>query len=671
MKINKLVLNNFFRYYGRQEIIFSTDNQKNVTILRGENGAGKTTLLNAFYWVMYGDVLKPLQVSNMLNYRAAEELKSMQVVNCLVELEFEDRGILYTISRGQRFNKEGNKLIGEKNIKPYISYKDNRTGNYIEIQEKDFMDSIIPKRLRHFFFFDGERINRLAQVDGKEEVKKAILDILGLTTIDNSQKDLQTIRNEYLRELAKNSSKDEKKYGEELESKECELEVFEGILKERNEEAVKYKDELERITKYLEQSNSEIVRKSQKELKTIEKDIKTSEKDLEGVKSEIRNHISKNLKVSIISEYFRDIAGYLEDKREKGELPSDIKIQFIDDILARGRCICGCDLQKGTSEYETVEKLKSVAGRSELDDAYSKITSYIKYVNSQENFFDKFKELNKREVEIYDRIDELKNRKEEISRELRNSDDEKISYNEKQRIKLTQELNQIHKKIGSTENEIKLVKKDIEKIREKIKLCSVNNSISKRTKDKIDVVEKLIDLNNEIKTSFVETTREELDYKIKEVFSKITRKDYRIPVLTKDFELKIVNTLKGENQNNSQVLSTGEGQITSLSFIGSLVEYAREKTKQEFLSDFSGGDYPIVMDSPFGNLDEIHTSNVAENIGKLASQVIIVVSDKQWNKDVENNIKHQVGKMYKMYDVNDTNKDVLETTIIKEELYIG
>ncbi len=671
MKINRLVLNNFFRYYGRQEIIFSTDNQKNVTILRGENGAGKTTLLNAFYWVMYGDVLSPLEVSNMLNYRAAEELEPMHVANCLVELEFEDRGILYTISRSQRFNKDGNKLIGEKNIKPYIAYKENKTGNYIEIQEKDFMDSIIPKRLRHFFFFDGERINRLAQVDGKEEVKKAILDILGLTTIDNSQKDLETIRNEYLRELVKNSSDDEKKYGKELESKECELEVLEGILKSHNEKVVKYKEELERITKYLEQSNSEIVRKRQKELKTIEKDIKTADNDLENIKSDIRNHISKNLKVSIISEYFRDIAGYLEDKREKGELPSDIKIQFIDDILARGRCICGCDLEEGTKQYETVEKLKSVAGRSELDDAYSKITSYIKYINSQENFFDVFKNLNKREIEIYDRIDELKNRKENISKELRNSDDEKISYNENQRIKLTQELNQIHKQIGSTEIEIKSVKKEIEKIRGKIKLCSVNNSIAKRTKNKIDVIERLIDLNNEIKTSFVETTREELDAKIKEVFSKITRKDYRIPVLTKDFELKIVNSLKGENQEHSQVLSTGEGQITSLSFIGSLVEYAREKTKQEFLSDFSGGDYPIVMDSPFGNLDKIHTSNVAGNIGKLASQVIIIVSDKQWNKDVEDNIKHQVGKMYKMYDENDTNKDVLETTIIKEELYIG
>lgn len=666
MKINKLILNNFFRYYGKQEIIFSTDKHKNVTVLRGENGVGKTTLLNAFYWVMYGDVLSPLKISNMLNYKAAEELKPMNLAYCSVELEFEDRGIIYNILREQRFNKEGDKLIGEKNIKPYITYKDIRTGNYIEIAEKDFMDSIIPKRLRHFFFFDGERINRLAQVDGKEEVKKAILDILGLTTIDNSQKDLEMIRNEYLRELARNSNDDEKKYGKELESKEGELEEFENILKKRNEEELKYNEELKRITKYLEQSNSEIVRARQKELKTIEKDINATEKNLENIKANIRNHISKKLKVAIISEYFKDIAGYLEDKREKGELPSDIKIQFIDDILARGRCICGCDLKKGTEEYETVEKLKSVAGRSELDDAYSKITSYMKYINNQEDFFDVLDELNQQELEIYDRIDELKNRKEKISKELLNSDDEKISYYENQRIKLTYELNEINKLIGKTENEIQQVKKDIEKIRGKIKLCSVNNSIAKRTKDKIDTVERLIDLNNEIKTSFVETTRCELDAKIKEVFSKITRKDYRIPVLTKDFELKIVNS---ENQEQSQVLSTGEGQITSLSFIGSLVEYAREKTKQEFLSDFSGGDYPIVMDSPFGNLDTTHTSNVAQNIGKLASQVIIVVSDKQWNKDVEDNIKHQVGKMYKMYDENDKGDDVLETTTIEEELY--
>ena len=119
------------------------------------------------------------------------------------------------------------------------------------------------------------------------------------------------------------------------------------------------------------------------------------------------------------------------------------------------------------------------------------------------------------------------------------------------------------------------------------------------------------------------------------------------------------------------MLSTGEGQITSLSFIGSLVEYAREKTKEEILSDFSGGDFPLVMDSPFGNLDETHTANVAANIGLLASQDIIIVSDKQWRKEVEDNMKSKVGKMYKIYDENDKNKKVSETTMIKEEVYIG
>lgn len=669
MRINKLVLNNFFRYYKKQEIIFSTDDKKNVTIIRGENGTGKTTLLNAFYWVMYGDVLKPLTIENMLSYRTAEELADGQSEESYVEMQFEDRGVIYIINRSQQFKKENGKVIGDKNTKPEIHYKDEKTGNYETIEEKDFIDSIIPKRLRHLFFFDGERINRLAQVDGKEEIRKAILDILGLTTIDNTKKDLEKIKSEYIKELANNSSEDAKKYDQESDSKEAYLEEIEKTLEERKQEAIHYQEEIDKCTKYLEQSNSEMVKERQSKLRIIEKRIKDYNNDLEDIRLSIKNHISKNLKTAIISEYFEDISGYLEDKRKKGELPSDIKVQFIDDILERGKCICGCDLKKGTVEYETVERLKNIAGRSELDDAYSKITSYIKYINNQEDFFQTLDKLSQKEISISNNIDELKNEKENISQELRNCDDEKIKYNEEQRIKFNKDLLEVNKKIGMTEKEIDITKKQIEGLKDKIRLCEVSNSIARKTKNKIDQVDKLIDLNNEIKDSFIEMTRTELDDKIKQVFAKITRKDYRVPVLTKDFELKIVSNLKGQKQDKSEVLSTGEGQITSLSFIGSLVQYAREKSKQPFLSDFSGGDYPIVMDSPFGNLDQLHTCNVATNIGELASQVIIIVSDKQWNKDVEDNIKYQVGKMYKMKDINDTYKDIMETTIIKEEIY--
>ncbi|MGL4913123.1 MAG: hypothetical protein ACRC3Y_11920, partial [Romboutsia sp.] len=447
--------------------------------------------------------------------------------------------------------------------------------------------------------------------------------------------------------------------------------VNEEALNTHNKSLKDYNSALEKVVKYLEQSNSEIVNTKQRERKRIEKDLEISKRDLEAIKIKIATYISKNLKTPLIASYFENIIQYLEDKREKGELPSDIKMQFIDDLLERQRCICGCDLKPGTEHYGTVEKLKAVAGRSELDDAYSKITSYIKYIGDGKDFYSELDNLNKNEIEIIDRIDELKERLKTISNELLNSNEEKIRYNESKRIELTNKINEIHNIIGKTENAIKVNKKEIVKIEENIKLCGVNNKIANSIKVKLGQVESLIELNTEIKEYFVEATRVELDQKIKEVFAKITRKDYRVPVLTEKFELKITSTLKDDKIDEVEVLSTGEGQITSLAFIGSLVSYAKQKTQEQFLSDFSGGDFPIVMDSPFGNLDQTHTANVASNIGELASQVIIIVSDKQWNKDVEDNIKHQVGKMYKMYDVNDNNKNVMETTLIKEEQYNG
>lgn len=671
MKLNRLTINNFYRYYGKQEIVFSTDNDKNITVLRGENGAGKTTLLNAFYWVMYGDVMEPLTIKGMLNNRAAEEMKNSSIETSYIKLEFEDRGTEYTILRKQKFIKQNNVIKPNSIEKPYIEYRDKRTGNSIEITEKDFFEGIIPKRLREFFFFDGERINKLAQVDGKVEIRKAILDILGLTTIDNTSKDLDGIRSEYIKEIAKNTNENERKLDSKLDSKKMELAITEEVLESHTKSLIEYNEELDKVTKYLEKSNSEIVKSKQRERSRIDKDLQISKNELESIKVKIASHISKNLKKPIIASYFSNIVEYLEDKREKGELPSDIKMQFVDDILERQRCICGCKLIPGTNQYITVENLKSVAGRSELDDAYSKITSYIKHIGDGKDFYVELEKLENLEGEVTDRIDELKESLKNISKELLNSNEEKIRYNESKRIELNKKINDIHNKIGKTENEIRSIKREIVKIEEDIRLCSVNNKIAHSINLKLEQVEKLIELNKEIKEYFVEATRIELDKKIKEVYSKITRKEYRVPVLTEQFELKITSTIKEDIVDEVEVLSTGEGQITSLSFIGSLVSYAREKTKEQFLSDFSGGDFPIVMDSPFGNLDQTHTSNVAANIGELASQVIIIVSDKQWNKDVEDNIKGKVGRMYKMFDENDNNKEIMETTVIKEVQYNG
>ena len=51
MLLKSIKLLNFRQFKGEQEAYFSTDTQKNVTIIMGENGSGKTTFAQALLGV--------------------------------------------------------------------------------------------------------------------------------------------------------------------------------------------------------------------------------------------------------------------------------------------------------------------------------------------------------------------------------------------------------------------------------------------------------------------------------------------------------------------------------------------------------------------------------------------------------------------------------------------
>jgi DNA sulfur modification protein DndD len=53
MKIKRIKFNNFRQFNGEHSIEFSTDAEKNITVIHGENGGGKTAILNAFKWAFY------------------------------------------------------------------------------------------------------------------------------------------------------------------------------------------------------------------------------------------------------------------------------------------------------------------------------------------------------------------------------------------------------------------------------------------------------------------------------------------------------------------------------------------------------------------------------------------------------------------------------------------
>jgi DNA sulfur modification protein DndD len=95
-------------------------------------------------------------------------------------------------------------------------------------------------------------------------------------------------------------------------------------------------------------------------------------------------------------------------------------------------------------------------------------------------------------------------------------------------------------------------------------------------------------------------------------------------------------------------LSTGERTVTSLVFIASLLSLARRRSEiPTILRDLAGSTFPIAIDSPFGSLS-IFREGVAKYIPELAPQVILFVSPKQYDGEVEAVLTSsgRIGKRY-------------------------
>jgi ATPase involved in DNA repair len=97
MLLRNLRLTNFRQFKGEQSISFSTNSDRNVTIIMGENGSGKTTLAQTFTWCLYGDT--DFEDKYMLSKAVAQNMLPNEEVNVKVELDLVHNDTEYTIIR--------------------------------------------------------------------------------------------------------------------------------------------------------------------------------------------------------------------------------------------------------------------------------------------------------------------------------------------------------------------------------------------------------------------------------------------------------------------------------------------------------------------------------------------------------------------------------------------
>jgi len=440
MIIKSIEMSNFFRIYKSPKIEFSADEKKNVTVIKGDNGTGKTTMLSAFSWVFYGVVEDPLVIDKMLNKRRLYEMQVGDIENAGAKVLISDSGYTYLISRFQRFKK----IADNESVKigdPEFSVIDIANPS-VPIMDKHFFEGIIPKDLKGFFFFDGERIDRLAKIDGRSEIRKAILDILGLTTLEKVEEAVGDVQSEYNKKIKK-AAKSEvlKNLRQEYEDLEVAVkddkEILNGDGSKENPGIIAKKKEAEaeiaKCTKFLKEHNAEAVKNLQLQRDGLNAEKKNIQDDEERERRDITRHISKNFKYFLLSDRFKNISDFLEEKRKKKELPSDIKAQFVHDLLDSGECICGQKLVKGECYYNNIKKLSETAGREELDNAYITMRAFVdsnEINDTAKGFYDRINAYSNKMLGLSGRVEEIDKELKEIGKRLSNDYGDMIASHE-------------------------------------------------------------------------------------------------------------------------------------------------------------------------------------------------------------------------------------------------
>lgn len=105
MLLKSITLKNF-RQFKDITLEFSTNNEKNVTIVIGDNGSGKSTLLQAFFWCLYDkESFSDKELFNKENFKSIDINRTIavEVIIHLIHSNTE-----YSIARLIEYKKNDN-----------------------------------------------------------------------------------------------------------------------------------------------------------------------------------------------------------------------------------------------------------------------------------------------------------------------------------------------------------------------------------------------------------------------------------------------------------------------------------------------------------------------------------------------------------------------------------
>ena len=469
MKFERIILENFRQYYNKQRIEFAHDPIKNVTVVHGVNGAGKTSLFLAINWCLYGKSLENIKivenVGELISKEAVHQAAKGELVSAKVEITFFHNGERYTVRRILQGIKQDDGGISTYSPPDDFSMMRTRLDGQAEKVNNPigFMNSILPVNVREYFLFDGEKIDNFAKPEASDQVKDAIYLVLKLEILDRARRHLESLATDYRKELKKISGGELRDLLEKDENARAAKEKAEKKIIEVSLEIEAARRQILEIDQRLRESENAKLLQHQRD--RISSDLKQRTIERDNVINQIRE-LATGAYITISKPAIEKALSILEEKREHGEIPSNIRQQFIQDLIDQMSCICGRPFIDGSPEHKRLLSLMEKSLPSSLEDVILNINATL--LSFSERIQRQTSDLDiamGRRSQLTDLINGLAAELDDIGRQLKDSPLEEIKELENKRQAIQADIDSFNMDIGSLTTKVQTLSREIQQSR--------------------------------------------------------------------------------------------------------------------------------------------------------------------------------------------------------------
>lgn len=644
MELDYLLLKNY-RQYKDIKINFSHGSKQSFTVIQGVNGAGKTNILNAITWCLFGEE-KHIDTKNeglpIVNVHALDD-SAGEVVEVLVEIQFlDDMGRKILISRSISYKEKNGRLVEVPNfhVSPKIQFQANGDWGYPSYgEDAQFrINSLIPQAIEEYFFFNGEKMDDYFEKKSGTEIKQAVFDISQLDLFDKVIEHLTKRKAEFVKQ-ARGLSSEAKDIQEDLDIQENSLkrdkEQLEALNKQKNAaEAL----EQEFSKKLLNSSSEHIIELENRRL-SLSTELSKIADDIKSEEEERLKLLHKALPIIYSYPALVKTRKIIECREEAKDIPPMFRTIFIEGLLQKGICICKSDISEH-DEYSSQRRrnVEACLKRGELSEMSSEIIAANEQIRVM---IDKIKDFPEEIILLEKKIKSLEDQKKQKNDEL-NLITEEIKNTNIQEIKKWEEQkrNSIEAKNHSIE-EIGKQKYRIEQREGRIKFLNIKLKQEVKKQKKYESLSTLLNFCDEsikcaqeTKESIMKEVKNQVEKKASEQFLDLIWKKNTFKAMLIDDNYNIsIPYIDGREALGT--LSAGEKQVCALAFLAAL-------------NSVSGFNIPIIIDTPLARISKVPRKNIAENLPTYLSgvQVILLVTEEEYTKEVQEAIAVRVGKSY-------------------------